>query len=130
MLAVVGGERPPRPTHPTLTDDLWALIQQCWDKDARLRPRMLQILRGLWVSIPELHMRSPDLLLASRTIPAWKRLTDRPLDVNERIPLIADIFSDRSEIEAVRRLRGNDAQSFVDVVDEVFLSFGLQEYAR
>jgi len=73
---------------------------------------------------------SPDLLLASSTIPAWKRLTDRPLDANERISLITDIFSDRSKIDAVRHLRGNDAQSFVDVIDEVFLSFGLEEYAH
>ena len=28
-LAIVDGERPPRPTHPALTDGLWALAQQC-----------------------------------------------------------------------------------------------------
>ena len=52
-------------------------------------------------------------------IPAWKRLIDRPLPKDERISLIADIFSDRDETEAVKCLRGGDAQSFVDVIDEV-----------
>jgi len=36
-----------------------------------------------------------------------------------RISLITDIFSDGEEIEVVRRLSGDDAQSFVDVIDEV-----------
>ena len=52
-------------------------------------------------------------------IPAWKRLIDRPLAKDERISLIADIFSDRDETEVVKCLRGGDAQSFVDVIDEV-----------
>ena len=52
-------------------------------------------------------------------IPAWKRLIIRPLVANERVSLITYIFSDRDETEAVKRLRGDDAQSFVDVVDEV-----------
>lgn len=71
---------------------------------------------------PRMRIYSPYLFLASSTVPAWKRLIDRPLDTNERISLITDIFSDRSEIEAVRHLGGDDAQSFVDVMDEVSLS--------
>jgi len=46
----MGGERPPRPAQPTLTDGLWALIQRCWDQEVRLRPKaleVLQILHGL-----------------------------------------------------------------------------------
>ena len=54
-------------------------------------------------------------------IPAWKRLITRPLISSERISLITEIFSHRDEIKAVKRLRGDDAQSFVDVVDEVLL---------
>ena len=30
MLAVAQGKRPPRPTHPACTEDLWALMQRCW----------------------------------------------------------------------------------------------------
>ena len=52
-------------------------------------------------------------------IPAWKRLTDRPLAADECISLITDLFSDRNEIEVVEGLSGDDAQSFVDVMDKV-----------
>ena len=46
-----------------------------------------------------------------------------PLGTTERISLITDIFSDRDEAKTVKRLRGNDAQSFIDVVDEVLPHF-------
>ena len=52
--------------------------------------------------------------------PAWKRLiVDQHLTSEERISLITDIFSDRDETEMVKHLRGDDAQSFVDVVYQV-----------
>jgi len=47
MLANVGGERPPRPIHPTFTDALWTMTRQCWDQEACRRPQVLQILCGL-----------------------------------------------------------------------------------
>lgn len=40
MLAIVTGKRPPRPPHQTLTNDLWALMQRCWDQDPHLRPEV------------------------------------------------------------------------------------------
>ena len=49
MLAIVGGERPSRPTHPALTDRLWALTQQCWDQDAGQRPNALRVSCRLYV---------------------------------------------------------------------------------
>ena len=54
MLAVMDGRRPPRPSHPTFTDELWALTQRCWSVDSRLRPEALdvsRVLRGAWVPI-------------------------------------------------------------------------------
>jgi hypothetical protein len=51
--------------------------------------------------------------------PTWKRLISRPLATRERTSLITVIFSDSSEAEAVRLLCGDDAQAFVDVIDEV-----------
>ena len=39
--------------------------------------------------------------------------------MDERVRLIASIFSDRDEVEVVGRLFGNDAQVFVDTIDEV-----------
>ena len=53
-LAIARGERPPRPTDPTLTDWLWALTQRCWDQEVSLRPQaseVSRIMRGLSVLI-------------------------------------------------------------------------------
>ena len=49
MSAIVGGERPSRPTHPALTDELWMLAQRCWDQDTRRRPNALWISCSLYV---------------------------------------------------------------------------------
>ena len=52
--------------------------------------------------------------------PLWKHLIDRPLTEYERVSLIADLFSDRSEFEALKDLSG-DAQFFIDAIHEVLL---------
>jgi len=56
---------------------------------------------------------------SSSRIPAWKRLVDCSHTTDKRISLIADVFSDPDETEVIMDLRGDDAQSFIDVVDEV-----------
>ena len=66
-------------------------------------------------------MCRPDPLLAPSDIPAWKCLIDRSLTPDERISLIADIFSDHDETKAAKCLHGDDAQSFVNIIDEVLL---------
>ena len=60
--------------------------------------------------------------------PPWKRLIDPTLPVNERIPLITFIFSDRDEVEVFKHLSRDDAQAFVDMVDEasVYILFPLK----
>ena len=52
-------------------------------------------------------------------LPAWKRLISRIPTTDERISLITAIFLDDDQVEMVRRLSGDDAQTFIDVVDEV-----------
>jgi len=47
VLAIVHGERPPRPTHPTFTEDLWTLVQRCWDQDPHSRPDASQVMQTL-----------------------------------------------------------------------------------
>ena len=37
----------------------------------------------------------------------------------ERVSLIATIFSDRHQVDMVRKLSGGDAQNVIDVIDEV-----------
>ena len=62
---------------------------------------------------------STDRFLRCNDIPVWKHLINRPLTTDERISLIADLFSDRDEMEALKDLSGGDAQSFIDMIDEV-----------
>jgi len=42
-LAIMAGERPPRPTHPLFTKKLWTLIKRCWDRDPLLRPEVSEV---------------------------------------------------------------------------------------
>jgi len=49
---------------------------------------------------------------------AWQRLITRAVPCDELPSIIETIFSGR-ETDMVDRLRGNDAQAFVDIMDEV-----------
>jgi hypothetical protein len=51
--------------------------------------------------------------------PAWKQLISHTLTTYERVPLITAIFSDRDQIEMVEKLSGDNAQNFINVIDEV-----------
>ena len=59
-------------------------------------------------------------------ISTWKRSIDRPIAIDKRITLITAIFSDRRVAEVVKRLSKEDAQAFVDVVDEVLSHSSVQ----
>ena len=50
--------------------------------------------------------------------PAWKLLISSTLTMNERISLIMTIFLDHNQVEMVGNLSGDDAQTFVDMLDE------------
>ena len=47
ILAIMRGERPPRPTHPILTDELWTLTQDCWAQELHLRPEVSTVVKVL-----------------------------------------------------------------------------------
>ena len=64
---------------------------------------------------------SADRLLRCSDIPVWKYLIDSPLTTGERVSLIADLFSDREEMDALKTLSGSNAQSVIDVIDEVLV---------
>ena len=46
---IMQGRRPPRPTHPTFTENLWTLMQRCWDHDPRSRPEVSEVSRVLFI---------------------------------------------------------------------------------
>ena len=60
----------------------------------------------------------PDQFMGYR-ISAWKRSISQPIDIDKRISLITAIFSDHSVAKVAENLCRDDAQAFVDVVDEV-----------
>jgi len=123
MLAITQGKRPQRPTHPDFTENLWALIQRCWDEDPQLRPKASEIVQALLTLLVSLilaiDLPSSLTLLIFSAPPAWKRLISPTLPTNERIQLIISIFSGHDGAEVFKYPSGNDAQAFVDVVDEV-----------
>jgi len=51
--------------------------------------------------------------------PAWERLISHTPATHEHISLIKTVFSDPNQVKTVRRLSGDDAQTFVNVIDEV-----------
>jgi hypothetical protein len=53
--------------------------------------------------------------------PAWKLLIGPTLTTSERMSLITTVFSDNTQVEMIENLIGDDAQKFVDVIDEVSL---------
>jgi len=67
----------------------------------------------------------PDRFAGYR-ISAWKRSVDQPIAVDKRISLITAIFSNHRVADAVKCLCKEDAQAFVDVVDEVLSHSSLQ----
>ncbi|KAF9644873.1 kinase-like protein [Thelephora ganbajun] len=46
-LAIMNGQRPPRPNHPDFTGELWGLMQRCWHHDLHMRPEVAGILKVL-----------------------------------------------------------------------------------
>lgn len=67
--------------------------------------------------------KGPELLASEdkhkALVPVWKQLISHPLPTNECVSLIMAIFSDRDELHEVNNLCGDDAQAFIDVIDEV-----------
>ena len=49
IVLVLRGKRPRKPTHPTFTEDLWSLMQCCWDHDRNSRPTASEVLGTLEV---------------------------------------------------------------------------------
>ena len=47
VVDVLSGNRPDRPTDPSLTDDLWDLTEQCWNHDPRRRPEISEVVLRL-----------------------------------------------------------------------------------
>jgi len=66
--------------------------------------------------IPAIVHLLTDRFLACSKHPPWKQLITHALATDERISLIAKMFSDRDEVGTVVQLSKDDAQPFIDVI--------------
>ena len=69
--AIMDGRRPPRPTHPIFSEELWSLVKRCWDHDPRWRPEVVEVLDTLlnlsaFVQPRSIHNLTLLLLLAQQ----------------------------------------------------------------
>jgi len=78
----------------------------------------------LTTAIPRSVYPTPDSsILLDLDAPACKRLTSRAFSPHEVIPLIEAIFTNQDEVKMIGYLRGDDAQTFIDVIHEVCLRY-------
>ena len=83
MLATTQGRRPPRPTDPACTENLWALMQRCWGHDPHSRPEVSEALRVLLTpsvsrSFRRSYIRSFDRFPTYSEDPTREQLTSDP----------------------------------------------------
>jgi len=50
-VGILSGDRPTRPTHPSLTNDLWGMTERCWNQDPQHRPDISEVVRCLQTSL-------------------------------------------------------------------------------
>ena len=102
---VLGGNRPPRPVNPTLTDDVWTLVRGCWAQDPQSRPGMRRVLQDLASSLLQSLHQSP------------KSSCEFQVALNQ--------FYDSSEHKTcLSRLGATELKKFVAFLDDVRHPFG------
>lgn len=46
-IAILKGDCPPRPIHSDCSDELWVLMQRCWSREPRSRPKVSEVFQIL-----------------------------------------------------------------------------------
>ena len=94
------GERPPRPTDPTLPNDVWELMQDCWQQDPQSRPEMRVVLQSL----------APSLLRCLHQ--STKSLPEFQVALNQ-------LYDSTEYKGCINQLRGAESERFVNLLDAV-----------
>ena len=123
MMAIMRGERPPRPTHLSLTDRLGELMNHCLNQDRHDRPRMLEVLLGLNPLANEFPHPS-GLPPVTADVPSpisdiRQRLENLEPSDEEYRPLLYALLSHRDLNPYICGLQNGDLQRFVEFLDEV-----------
>ena len=96
-MSILQGKRPERPEHPTFSDELWSLIQRCWDDAPNSRPPASSVLETLEVL-------------------TCGQLANHVLTRPEGIRLINAMFSDHDWTRVITHVGHDHAQDFLDAV--------------
>ena len=123
MIAIISGKRPPRPTHSTLTDSLWELMNRCWDQDRHNRPRMLEVILALNPLVHE-YTRPSGRPPVTADVPTLVSDTRQRLEntdsLNEEYrPFLHALLSHRDLKTYIDELQSDDLQRFVELLDKV-----------
>jgi hypothetical protein len=105
MASILQSGRPERPKHSTFTEELWSLMQRCWNHDKDLRPSASEVLGELEVL-------------------TCRRLAGAALTNPGRVCLINAAFSDHNWSKVINNVCNEFAQGFLDAVDEASLHKG------
>ena len=123
ITAIISGGRPPRPMHSGLTDELWELMNRCWNQDRHNRPRMLEVLLGLNPLANEFpHPSGVPPVTADVPSPISdirQRLENLEPSDEEYRPLLYALLSHRDLNPYICGLQNGDLQRFVEFLDEV-----------
>jgi len=101
----MGGERPSRSNAPTLTDDVWALVERCWAQEPQSRPKMGKVLQdlasSLLQSLRQFTKYSPGFWVA-----------------------LGQFYDNVERYRCLSRLHVTELKRFVDFLDDVGQLFG------
>ena len=73
--------------------------------------------------LPIVHTAQGSPIPVESHKPAWERLISHGLLPQEATSLIEEILTSKDEVNLIRDLRGDDAQTFIDALDKVYLVF-------
>jgi hypothetical protein len=102
FVKVLQGRHPPRGTK--FREDLWEMLGRCWESQPSSRPSIGDVLQYLEV-------------LSNSSEPCG-RLIRRAFAPHEFPSLVEALFSSNDAGDRIRSLLGDDAQTFVDVINE------------
>jgi hypothetical protein len=102
LLKVLGRKRPPR--GGGFSTDLWGMLERCWESQPSNRPSIGDVLQYLEV-------------LSNSSEPCG-RLIRRAFAPHELPSLVEALFSSNDASDRIRSLLGDNAQTFVDVINE------------
>lgn len=96
-MKILRGDRPPRPT--LLTDEVWKLMNGCWNKNQLSRPEMSTVLRDL----------TPSLL---QSLYRFTKSSEFQVALNQ-------FYDSTEKSTCVSRLRDAESRKFIDFLDDV-----------